>query len=61
MIVEYVPQERIDTVPVERIITDYYTVEHITEYIPELIPERKVEYVPVEWIENRVEYRPIER
>lgn len=40
---------------------DYYTVEHVTEYVPQLIPDKKIEFVPVEKIQNRVEYYPIER
>ena len=50
-----------EQVPVEEVFTDYYAVEHVTEYIPQVIPETKIEYVPVERTENRVEYYPIER
>ncbi len=50
-----------ERVPIERTVTDYYTVEHITDYIPQLKQEKKAGYVPVEWIENRVEYLPVEK
>jgi hypothetical protein len=46
---------------VERSYTDYYAIEYITEYYPQMIPETKIEYVPVERVENRIEYYPVER
>jgi hypothetical protein len=69
--IERVPREVVsteyDTVtrrgrrPVERVVTDYYTIEHITDYELDYETERKIEYVPQEVIRKKVEYVPYER
>lgn len=59
--VDYQEVKRIEYVPRERRITDYYAIEHQTNYVPQTIPEKKIEYVPVETVTERVEYIPVER
>lgn len=70
---EYVPYETAYTdyeaqqmvysmwVPVQRKCMNYYTVEHITEYIPKEIEDVRVEVVPEEIVNMRVQYVPVER
>lgn len=50
-----------DIVPREVISTDYYAVEHIRRYIPQIIPESYTDYVPVERKNIKYEYIPVER
>lgn len=66
--VEYVPYEEryIDYVeeriwvPVTRMCTDYYQIEHITDYVP--IEKEDIVYVtePQETVDYKVEYVPVE-
>ena len=48
-------------VPVQKKCMNYYTVEHITEYMPREIDDVRVEVVPEETINYRVQYVPVER
>jgi hypothetical protein len=48
-------------VPREKTVTDYYAIEYQTHYVPQSIPEKKIEYVPVETITERIEYFPVEK
>ena len=41
-------EKRIEEVPREVTITDYYAVEYLRQYIPQYIPERQIEYVAKE-------------
>lgn len=41
--------------------TDYYAVEHITNYIKEVIPEVKIETVRVPKKITKIEVEPVER
>lgn len=50
-----------ETVPREVTKVDYYAIEHIKKYIPEVIPETTIETVPVERIVQRTEYIPVEK
>jgi hypothetical protein len=60
-IIDYRDFVRVDVVPREVVSTDYYAVEHIRSYIPQVIPEKYVEYVPVEHKNIKYEYIPVER
>lgn len=44
-VVEYEPVTRIEYVAVEKKVQDWYTIEHITEHIPQVRYETKIEYV----------------
>jgi hypothetical protein len=63
--VEQVAQTRVEYVPVERKITDYYTIEHQTEYVPQTRYETYVDYQPVVSTEyeavTKTEYVPVEK
>lgn len=50
-----------ETVPREVAKVDYYAIEHIKKYVPEVIAETRVEMVPVERVVTRTEYIPVER
>ena len=56
-------QERryMETVPREVISTDYYAVERVKQYVPQVIPEVTMETIPVERIVQRTEYVPVEK
>ena len=41
--------------------TDYMAVEKITQFVKEIIPEKKIEMVPVEKKMKRIEYVPIQK
>ena len=41
-IIEYEEIRRTERVPVERAYTEYYTVDHITEMVPQTISETRV-------------------
>ena len=41
--------------------TDYYAVEHIKQYIPQVVPQTTIDYVPVERKQLKYEYIPVER
>lgn len=60
-IVEYKDFVRVDFVPREVISTDYYAVEHIRSYIPQVVPEKYTDYVPVERKNISYEYIPVQR
>lgn len=47
-------------VPVQRQFTDYYTVEHITEYQPRQYEEKVIEMVPEERVHKKRLYLPVE-
>ena len=50
-----------ETIPREVAKVDYYAIEHIKKYVPEVIAETHVEMVPVERVVTRTEYIPVER
>jgi hypothetical protein len=41
-VIDYKEVKRIDYVPREKQVTDYYAIEHQTSYIPQTIPEKKI-------------------
>lgn len=43
--VEYEPRTITEYVAVEKKVQDYYTIEHITEHIPQVRYETKIDYV----------------
>ena len=47
-------------VPVQRKYTDYYMVEHITEYKPREYEEKVIEMVPEEIVQRKRMYLPVE-
>lgn len=47
-------------VPVQRKFINYYTVEHVTEYMPKEREEVVVEMVPEERVNMRLQYVPVE-
>lgn len=53
-------EERIK-IPVEKYYTDYYEVEHVTDFVPREYEESVIEMVPEEIIRYRLEYVPVER
>lgn len=53
-VIDYQEVKKIDYVPREKKITDYYAIEYQTSYIPQSIPETKIEYVPVEVVTERI-------
>lgn len=53
--------KKINYVPKEKVITDYYVIEHQTAYIPRNIEEKIVEYIPIEKYGERIEYKPVEK
>jgi hypothetical protein len=60
-ITEYQERRYMETVPREVTKVDYYAIEYLKQYIPQVIPETTVETVPVERIVQRTEYIPVER
>ena len=50
-----------ETIPREISKTDYYAIEHVKKFVPEIITESHVEMVAVERIVTRTEYIPVER
>lgn len=61
VVTEYQERRWTETVPREVTKIDYYAIEHIKKYIPEVIPETTIETVPVERIVQRTEYIPVEK
>lgn len=45
--IEYREERTIETIPKEKIVTDYYAVEYLRQYIPQIIPEKRIEYQQV--------------
>lgn len=43
--VEYEPVTKVEYVAVEKKVQDYYTIEHITEHVPQVRYETKIDYV----------------
>jgi hypothetical protein len=50
---EYQEVTRVEMVPYEKRVTDYYTIEHQVEHVPQTRYETKIEYVP----ETKIEYQ----
>jgi len=50
-----------ETVPREITKVDYYAIEHVKQFVPEVIAETHVEMIPVERVVTRTEYIPVER
>lgn len=59
--VEYKEERKVETIPREVTVTDYYAVEYLRQYIPQYVPEKKIEYVQVPKKQVRYEYIPVER
>jgi hypothetical protein len=59
--VEYREERKIETIPKEVTVTDYYAVEYLRQYIPQYVPEKRIEYVQVPKKQVRYEYIPVER
>lgn len=59
--VEYREERKVETIPKEVTVTDYYAVEYLRQYIPQYVPEKRVEYVQVPKKQVRYEYIPVER
>ncbi|EGR34317.1 hypothetical protein IMG5_016570 [Ichthyophthirius multifiliis] len=59
-VVDYEQQVSTTIVPKERLVQDYYTIEHQVSYIPNVIQEPYVDYVPVQRYKQRVEYNAVE-
>lgn len=59
--VEYVEHKEVEMVPKEVTKIDYYAVEHIKQYIKEVIPEVKIETVKVPKTIKNIEHIPVER
>lgn len=59
--VEYKEERKIETIPKEVTVTDYYAVEYLRQYIPQYVPEKRIEYVQVPKKQVRYEYIPVER
>lgn len=49
--IDYVPEQRVEYVPVEKTATDYMEVRHERDYVPVPRYESKIDYVPVERVE----------
>jgi hypothetical protein len=60
-ITEYQERRYMETVPREVLATEYYAIEHIKNYVPQVTAEAIVETTPVERIIQRTEYIPYER
>jgi len=60
-ITEFQERRYMETVPREVITTDYYAIEHVRNYVPQVTAEAIVETTPVERIIQRTEYIPYER
>ena len=59
--VEYREERKIESIPKEVTVTDYYAVEYLRQYIPQYVPEKRIEYVQVPKKQVRYEYIPVER
>lgn len=59
--VEYREERKVETIPKEVTVTDYYAVEYLRQYIPQYVPEKRIEYVQVPKKQVRYEYIPVER
>ncbi|KAL4496513.1 hypothetical protein ABPG72_014743 [Tetrahymena utriculariae] len=59
-VIDYEQQVQTQIVPKERYVTDYYAVEHTTNYIPQTYYDSYVDYVPVTRYKERTEYYPVE-
>lgn len=59
--VEYREERKIEQIPKEVTVTDYYAVEYLRQYIPQYVPEKRIEYVQVPKKQVRYEYIPVER
>ena len=59
--VEYREERKVETIPREVTVTDYYAVEYLRQYIPQYVPEKRIEYVQVPKKQVRYEYIPVER
>ena len=57
--IDYVPEQRIEYVPVERTYTDYVEIKHEIEHVPIPKMEKRIEYIPVEKYEEYVDYVPL--
>jgi hypothetical protein len=60
-VTEYQERRYTETVPREVTKVDYYAIEYLKQYIPQVIPETTVETIPVERVVQRTEYIPVER
>jgi hypothetical protein len=60
-ITEYQERRYMETVPREVLATEYYAIEHVRNYVPQVTAEAIVETTPVERIIQRTEYIPYER
>lgn len=60
-VTEFQERRYFETVPRTVNTTDYYAIEHVRQYVPEIIPEAIVETTPVERIVQRTEYIPVEK
>jgi len=60
-VTEYQERRYMETVPRTVVSTDYYAIEHVRQYVPNIIPEAIVETTPVERIVQRTEYIPVEK
>lgn len=47
--------------PVEKSVIDYYAVEHITNYEPQVLHEKVIEMVPIERTIQTTNYIPVEQ
>ena len=59
--IEYREERKVENIPKEVTVTDYYAVEYLRQYIPQYVPEKRVEYVQVPKKTVRYEYIPVER
>ena len=59
--VEYKEERKVETIPREVTVTDYYAVEYLRQYIPQYVPEKRIEDVQVPKKQVRYEYIPVER
>ena len=59
--IEYREERKIENIPKEVTVTDYYAVEYLRQYIPQYVPEKRIEYVQVPKKQVRYEYIPVER
>jgi hypothetical protein len=60
-VTEYETQTVEIQVPKQKYVTDYYPVEVMTEYVPQVTYETETEYVPVQRQVQKVEYQAVER
>jgi hypothetical protein len=60
-VTQFREETRVEEVPREVTITDYYAIEYLRQYIPQYIPEKQIEYVAKERKVKKYEYIPVER